>query len=63
MKDMTEAIGDIEDNKPKCKECNTAFDAYCGILGYNCKCGCEKNANTPAGRDCIARLKRVFSND
>lgn len=60
MEDIKEAMKYVEDSKPKCKECNTAFDSYCGILGYNCKCGCKKDAETPAGRDSIAILKRIF---
>lgn len=60
MKDIRRALDYMEDNKPKCKKCHTAFDAYCGILGYNCKCGCERDAQTPQGRDSIAMLRRFF---
>lgn len=60
MRDIKEAMSYIEDSKPKCKKCRTAFDEYMGVLGFNCKCGCKRDAETPAGRDCIARLKRFF---
>ncbi len=60
MEDIKEAMALIEESKPKCNYCNTTFDSYCGILGYNCKCGCERDAQTPAGRDGIAVIKRMF---
>lgn len=60
LDDIREAMRFIEDAKPKCEFCNTAFDSYCGILGFNCKCGCKRDAETPAGRDRIAILKRIF---
>ena len=61
--DIKEAMSYIEDTKPKCPNCKTAYDSHCGILGYNCKCGCIKDAESPAGRDCIALLKRMFFNE
>lgn len=60
MRDIEEAMKLVESTKPKCKKCGTGFDKYLGVLGYNCKCGCEKDAKSPAGKDIVARLKRLF---
>ena len=53
IQDIKEAMDYIEKNKPKCNNCGTAFDSYFGVLGFNCKCGCDRDAKSPAGRDCI----------